>query len=124
MDIVNSYFLNSILHFGICEGAVKVYCFLNPRIPRNPSSSSCDYGNQDTVQFPEGIITNCHGEEMEIISPDNMDSECSYVVDQHSGGNHGNGIVQKSAYADQETETYVHQHMESSCVLWIRTLIS
>ena len=62
-------------HSGVCEGAVRVKCFLDP--------SSCDYGNQDTVQFPEGIITNY--EAMEIISPDIL--ECGYVVDQHSGGN-------------------------------------
>ncbi len=58
------------------------------------------------IQFPEGIITNC--EVMEIISPGNM--ECSYVVDQHSGGN---GTIQKYVYANQETETYVHWHMDS-----------
>jgi hypothetical protein len=85
-------------HSGICEGAVRVYCFLDP--------SSCDYGNQDTVQFPEGIITNY--EAMEIISPDNL--ECGYVVDQHSGGN---GTVQKSVNANQETEPCVHWHMDS-----------
>ncbi len=50
-------------HSGICEGAVEVYCFLYP--------SSCDNGNQDTVQFPEGITGNC--EAMEIISTDNME---------------------------------------------------
>ncbi len=88
-----------MLSSGKCEGAVKVYCFLDPNI--------CDYGNQDTVQFQEGAITNC--EVMEIISPYNM--ECSYVVgQQHSGGNES---VQKSVHAKQETETYVHCHMYS-----------
>ena len=86
-------------HSGICEGAVRVYCFLDP--------SSCDYGNQDTVQFPEGIITNY--EAMEIISPDNM--ECGHLVNQHSGGN---GTVQKSVNANQETEPCVHWHMDSN----------
>jgi hypothetical protein len=39
--------------------------------------------------------------------------KCSYVVDQYSGGN---VTVQKSVYANQETETYVHRHMDFTSI--------
>ena len=76
------------------------YCIVRP--------STCNYCNQCAAQFPEGIIINY--EEKKIIGLDKM--ECSHVVSQYNS--EGNGTSQKSVYDNQETETYVHWHLNSS----------
>ncbi len=55
-------------HFQYEAGTVDVICLSRP--------STCNYGNQDTAQFQEGIILNY--EEKKIISPDK--TECSKKV--------------------------------------------
>jgi hypothetical protein len=66
-----------ILHLEKCNGTVEIHCFL--------CSSSCNYDNKDTAQFPKGIILNC--EAMEIISPYN--TECSQIVVQYNSEDNG-----------------------------------
>ena len=95
----NGYREESRWHY-VQHGTVDIYCFVRP--------STCNYGNQSAAQFPEGIIINC--EEKKIICLDKM--ECSHVVLQHNSG--GNGTSQKSVHGNQETETYVHWHLNSS----------
>ncbi len=65
--VVNNGSREEASWYSVHVGTDHVYCFVQPR--------TCNYGNQCTAQFPEGIIINY--EERKIISLDK--TECSHI---------------------------------------------